>query len=67
MRMCSLRLRSRERHGSFGGGCAVVDGGIGGLLLARCQSVDLGLLLADHAEEAVLHTLSASSRGIPRQ
>jgi hypothetical protein len=64
--MCSLRLRSRERHGSFGGRCAVVDGGVGGLLLACGQGVDLGLLLADHVEEAVLHTLSAHPIGIPQ-
>lgn len=62
--MCSLRLRSRERHGSFGGRRAVVDCGVGGLLLAGGQGVDLGLLLADHVEEAVLHAMSAFPGGI---
>jgi hypothetical protein len=40
-------------HGALGGGRAVVDGGGGGVLV-RLECGDLGLLRADHVEEAVL-------------
>lgn len=53
-RVRGLGLRAGERHGALGGGGAVVDGRVGGRVLAGGQSVDLGLLLADHVEEAVL-------------
>jgi hypothetical protein len=42
-----------ERHGALRSGGAVVDGRRRGLRMAGLQGRDLGLLLADHVEQAV--------------
>lgn len=47
-----------DGHGAFRGGCAVVDGGGGVVRVLGLQLLDLGLLLADHVEEAVLGGVS---------